>query len=553
MAPAVEDRGMRLLHQAIGGLSREDALELLGMADRALAAGAAADGGGPPGLAAGFTPGTGRIEFNAVALHIARQARLVAADAAPSAPAALALREVREHLSARLERLGPPPAGGTGGPGATVPAPAPPVSPAPPAQGDVPGAALPGHDAALLPAMPDGEYVQRAHEIVLGRGATGPEVVSWMDRLERGTATRAGLLAALFEEAAAREDAAAAPAPLRVPSCLVMGTGRQLTLDQWRAEREAGAPTGTAPQPGFHHRFHIRTEPKVLVSVLCSLYRGGDFIEQFMDNIVSQDCFRDHAELLVVDAASPDGEQATIRRYLARHANIHYRRTDTRIGIYDAWNLAGRMARGEYLTNANLDDLRRRDSLSLQAGVLDNLPYVDVVYQDLYYTFDPHMSFDEIAAMGHRTTLPAVTLHGMVAYNAPHNAPMWRRRLHDELGWFDTRYRIAGDYEFWFRCMAAGKAFYKVNDAHVAYFQNPGGLSTRADTAAIGEARAITRAYCRRLHGEALTRPTRELAADLGIDAARIDAFPDRYAMVQAALRRLARTAKPAWQAREAG
>src|SRR5690606_3111936 len=140
----------------------------------------------------------------------------------------------------------------------------------------------------------------------------------------------------------------------------------------------------------------------------------------------------------------------------------------------------------------------------------------------------------------------------MVAFNSPHNAPMWRRRLHDELGWFDTRYRTTGDYEFWFRCLVAGKVFYKVNDPHVAYFQNPDGLSTRSDTPAVAEAREITARYCRRLLGEAITSPTHEFARWLGIDASRTGAFPDRYQMVQAAMRRLARTAKPGWAAREA-
>ncbi len=59
---------------------------------------------------------------------------------------------------------------------------------------------------------------------------------------------------------------------------------------------------------------------------------------------------------------------------------------------------------------------------------------------------------------------------------------MWRRRLHDELGLFDTRYRSAGDYEFWLRCAAAGKVFHRVADPHVVYYQNPQGYSTRADT-----------------------------------------------------------------------
>src|SRR5262245_47768324 len=93
----------------------------------------------------------------------------------------------------------------------------------------------------------------------------------------------------------------------------------------------------------------------------------------------------------------------------------------------------------------------------------------------------------------------------MLAFNAPHNAPTWRKRLHDELSYTDISSRSAGDYEFWMRCLAAGKVFYKLNDAHVAYYQNPAGLSTRPDTRGVEEAKRIHRIYSRRLVPETVT------------------------------------------------
>ena len=55
------------------------------------------------------------------------------------------------------------------------------------------------------------------------------------------------------------------------------------------------------------------------------------------------------------------------------------------------------MARGKYLTNTNLDDLRRRDLFEIQASALDRHPCADVVYQDFFYSFDASLSFDEVA------------------------------------------------------------------------------------------------------------------------------------------------------------
>jgi hypothetical protein len=124
---------------------------------------------------------------------------------------------------------------------------------------------------------------------------------------------------------------------------------------------------------------------------------------------------------------------------------------------------------------------------------------------------------------------------------------MWRRRLHDTLGPFDARFRSAGDYDFWLRCMAAGKVFYKLNDPHVVYYQNPKGLSTRPDSRGVVEARELSKRYARQL-----TAPEMLLDADEFLRQVCPHAMGpaeghalDRYALVQQELRQAAARLKP--------
>lgn len=393
----------------------------------------------------------------------------------------------------------------------------------------------------------NGEFVQLAHEQVQGRGAGAYELDIWLRRLESGEMSRSEVLGSLFD-AAVNLAFARAEAPVHDGlSCRIMGSNRDLSADEWNQQaKELETAEPQEPDTRYTHHFHIISEPQVLVSALTSLYRGGDFIEQFMDNLTSQTCFDDYCELIIVDADSPEDECQTIKRYLAKHKNINYMRMNYRIGIYDAWNVAAKAARGQYLTNANLDDIRRADSFELQAGTLDNLPFVDIVYQDLYYTFDPRLSMEQIASFGHETNLPVITPHNMIHYNSPHNAPMWRKRIHDEVGYFDIHYRSAGDYDFWLRCLEAGKTFYKVNDPHVAYYQNPNGLSTRPDTPGLAEAMEIHKKYCRRLIPSEAVIPTEDFVRIL--DPERPESLfrsgRDRYTLTQHALRDLARRRK---------
>ena len=405
------------------------------------------------------------------------------------------------------------------------------------------------HAAAreLVEDRSDAVFVQWAFELLFGRGSTAREIEHWVSRIRSGAMGRIDVLGALFGDALRQREAESGGIVHDGLSFNVLGTRRFVTLEDWqRRARELEREPPAGPDTRYRHRFHIKSAPHVMVSAITSLYKGGDFIEQFMDNITSQSVFDNYCELIIVDADSPDNEAETIKRYLGRHEGIRYIRINYRIGIYDAWNVGVKAAQGEYLTNANLDDLRRRDSFELQAAVLDNLPFVDVTYQDFYYSFDPHLPFEEIARFGYESDLPILTPYNMLEYNSPHNAPMWRKRLHDELGYFNTYYRSAGDYEFWLRCLAAGKCFYKLNDPHVVYYQNPKGLSTRPDSRGVVEAREILRTYARPLISGNLSMPMEEFLRDRlpGVPAALAWGRRDRYALVQQGLRNAARQIK---------
>jgi hypothetical protein len=119
----------------------------------------------------------------------------------------------------------------------------------------------------------------------------------------------------------------------------------------------------------------------------------------------------------------------------------------------------------------------------------------------------------------------------------PHNGPMWRRTLHDDIGMFNNDYKSAADFEFWMRCAIAEKCFYKINRSTVAYYVNPKGLSTNADTRGITEANDTTRRLNRRLISPFLTIKKTDLKEKLEEISGSAIPTTDRYAMVQQALR----------------
>jgi hypothetical protein len=94
--------------------------------------------------------------------------------------------------------------------------------------------------------------------------------------------------------------------------------------------------------------------------------------------------------------------------------------------------------------------------------------------------------------------------------------------------------------------VAAGKTFYKLNDPHVVYFQNPKGLSTRPDSRGVIESREISARYAPMLTSEHMLLDRAEFDRRFGLPApAQGGRTPgDRYAAVQERLRHAGRTLK---------
>ncbi len=361
----------------------------------------------------------------------------------------------------------------------------------------------------------DGEFILSVGEVLfLAGGAMARDIEHWRKYLRERPGRRTRLVRKLVSAYISRQQQGETTS--FVPELShIMGTDQYLTLEAWQVAVDLKLASSRArsararPSQAFQH------SGTYLVSAIASLYKGRRFIEKFLENITSQTIF-DRSELIIVDANSPEREDEVITKFQKTYPNIVYKRMNHRIGVYDAWNIAAEMARGRYVTNTNVDDLRRPDSFELQARALDHNPSVDVVYQDFFYTFDSSLSFEEVAQVGFKSDLPIITAQNLLMFNSPHNAPMWRKSLHQELGLFDTNFKSAGDWEFWLRCLWKGKSFLKINSPHVVYYINPEGLSTRPDTRGIEEGRQILRSYSRRLISPNLLLSRRAFAKLVG-------------------------------------
>ena len=229
----------------------------------------------------------------------------------------------------------------------------------------------------------------------------------------------------------------------------------------------------------------IEVEDLPKISLVTSVYRADEYIEQLMEDMTRQTIFKDKCEWIILNANEEghDVEEEVILKYVEKYPdNIIYKRLEEDPGIYDTWNMGIKMATGEYITNVNCDDRRASDGLEKQAKLLCANADVDLIYNDSYVVHEPNILWEDL---DHDTTqkynFEQFSKEAMLRGNLPHNNPMWKKELHDKFGYFNQHYKSAGDWDFWLRCAFGGATYMKHADVLGVYYFNPTGMSTNPE------------------------------------------------------------------------
>lgn len=229
-----------------------------------------------------------------------------------------------------------------------------------------------------------------------------------------------------------------------------------------------------------------------LVTAIVSTYVAERFLVGCLDSLLGQ-TIASRLEIIVVDSASPENEAAIALRYKGAHPNIIYLRTDSRESVYQAWNRGARLAKGEYITNANTDDRLAPNALETLVRALQETPEAALAYADVVVSRFANRPFDWNLRDGwiaRPNYAPSIMLSG--CHMGPQ--PLWRRSVHSEVGLFDETLTSASDYDFWCR-IALRHPLLHVAEVLGSYYDNPNGICNANQQLSANESLAVMARY----------------------------------------------------------
>ena len=217
-----------------------------------------------------------------------------------------------------------------------------------------------------------------------------------------------------------------------------------------------------------------------LVSIVTVVYNGAAHLEETILSVVDQDY--GNLEYIIVDGGSTDGTLDIIKKY---EHKIDYWVSEADKGIYDAMNKGIWLAEGELIGIINADDCYCTGTV--RTVVEKSLKHSEA------HVFHGDMEFLHTSGVREiwrsKDTLTAYDVYRMPVNHA---TVFVRAGCYKECGYFNTRYRIAADYDLVLKFLLDCRLNFHYIHTTMAFMRG-GGASNAYSLATLRDFREILR------------------------------------------------------------
>jgi glycosyltransferase involved in cell wall biosynthesis len=208
------------------------------------------------------------------------------------------------------------------------------------------------------------------------------------------------------------------------------------------------------------------------VTVAMPAYNAAEYIGEAIDSVLAQNFAS--FELVVVDDASQDDTWKLLKLY-SKHPQVRLFRNRRNIGAGATRNRLTTLARGEYITPCDADDLLLRGALKRFSQYLDKHASVGVVYGDILELMTDRnkalVRAPQICGKDYRQTWD------LIENAINHAGSMIRKSLMLKVGGYDESVYSIDDYSLWLKLAEISRIKYMQGEIYYIWRRHPFSLT----------------------------------------------------------------------------
>lgn len=201
------------------------------------------------------------------------------------------------------------------------------------------------------------------------------------------------------------------------------------------------------------------------ISIITVCWNSGKTIEDTIKSVLSQS-YKNY-EYILVDGKSTDKTLDIIKKYENKFEGKLKYISEKDKGLYDAMNKGLKMSTGDIVGIINSDDTLANQKVF--ETVINSIGNNDGIYSDLVFMDEETMKTPTRNFIAHK-----YSKH--FGWHPPHPTLYLKKYIYDEIGYFNTDYRIAADLDFMMRLIKSKYKLVYVKDYFVT--MRSGGVST---------------------------------------------------------------------------
>lgn len=204
------------------------------------------------------------------------------------------------------------------------------------------------------------------------------------------------------------------------------------------------------------------------ISVITICFNSAETIEQTIKSVIEQSY--KNIEYIIIDGNSSDGTKEIIQKYRNRITKFISEKDN---GIYDAINKGLKIAKGDIISLLHGNDIfSSPNSLLKIVEEFNSNENFDVIISDLAFK----KNFKEKKIYRYYKAKNFKTWMLRIGYSPPHLSSFFKLKKIKEIGFYNSNYRIAGDFDFFVKSFLVNNLKFKIFNECLIYM-SVGGLS----------------------------------------------------------------------------